>query len=179
MKKFGELRERQFFGARICCEFAGGEGGGDFSVAENEFQVIPQSFSFVSERVLQKFQESGIICDADPRAFAGKAHGDESGMHFGRRTKRAGWNAQHNFGTREVLAERGEVGVFAMAGSRGDALRDFELNHDVNGFDLRGEAEKMRKNRRSDVVGQIAVDAKMLGVYIMLRSGNAKTFLSA
>lgn len=60
---------------------------------------------------------------------------------------------------REILAQRGKISVFAMAGSGDDALRDFELNHDMDGFDLRGEAEKMSKNRRSDVVGQIAVDA--------------------
>src|ERR1700722_16363143 len=45
---------------------------------------------------------------------------------------------------------------------RRDALRDFELNHDVDRGDLRGPLKQMMQDWRGDVVGKISVNMKSL-----------------
>jgi hypothetical protein len=159
-EKLRELREGNFFGAGFWREFAGVERSGDLRVSEKILQVVPQRFSFLRKAILQKFQECSVVADLQACAFAGQMHRDESGIYFWRRTKRAGRNSQDNFGMREILAESGEIGVLAVAGRCDDARGDFILNDNVDGVNLRGEAEQMRENRRSDVVGQITVDAE-------------------
>src|SRR5690348_14573181 len=59
-----------------------------------------------------------------------------------------------------VLARHREIAVVARAGIRSNALGDFELNDDVDGGDVVSPLEEVMEDRRGDVVGQIAVDAK-------------------
>ncbi len=67
--------------------------------------------------------------------------------------------AQGEVRARVKLRDDGKVAVLLAAGAGGEARGDFELNDDVDFVDLTGELEKMVEDRRSDVVGEIAVDA--------------------
>ena len=95
--------------------------------------------------------------------LAGESHANQRGFHFRRRAKRAGRNAQRDFGPGVKLAERGKIAVVAHVGTRHDAFGDFELDDDVDRSDLTGPAEEVMEDGRRDVVRQIPVDVEFSG----------------
>ena len=129
-------------------------------VIGNFEQIIPQRFTLLVETPLHKFQEFRRVAYSQRRSIAGQGQRDQRRMHFRRRTKRSRRNAQRNFRLGVELAQRRQISVVANTGMRGDALGDFQLNHDVDRGDLRGPLKKMVQDRRSNVVRQIAVDVK-------------------
>src|SRR5580704_8198476 len=104
-------------------------------------QIISQRFALLSKTSLNKFQKAFFIADVQLRAFTGQRHTHKRGLHPWRWPKRTGRNAQHNFGIRIKLAERGQIAVLAPARLRGDSFSNFKLYHDVDGKNLPGVLE--------------------------------------
>jgi hypothetical protein len=155
----GELLDAELLGAGVGAEVEGGEGFADQFRAGEGAQVVDQGFSLLSETQFYEIEEALLVFQAECGAGAGQAQGDERGGDFGRGLEGAAGNLQGDFGVGEVLGEDGEVAVVAGAGAGGEALGDFELDDDVDGFDLRGVLEEPVQDGRGDVVGEIAVDA--------------------
>ena len=68
-------------------------------------------------------------------------------------------NFKDEFGTRVELRDDGKIAVIARARLGGKAKSDFGLNDDVNFVDEVSERKEVMKDRRRDVVREIAVDA--------------------
>ena len=93
------------------------------------------------------------------RAGAGKAERDERRGYFGGRAKRAGREFEDKLWPRVELGSDGKIAVIFVAGLRGEAEGHFQLDDDVDFVDLIGEGKETVENRRSDVVGKIAIEA--------------------
>ena len=100
-----------------------------------------------------------MVRKRESRALTGKAERDQRRSDFGRRRESVARNLEDEFGPRIKLREDGKVAVIASAGRGGEALGDFGLHDEVHFVDVRRKPEEMMQNRRSDVVGQISVDA--------------------
>ena len=154
------MRERELLGAGVGAQAAGRKGFVDALIRGDAAQIVAQRFPFVGEAELDEFQKLRLISDPQRLAFTRERHVHQSGRHFWRRPKGAGRNLQCERGLRVELAGGGKVSVLAAAGASHDSSGDFQLHHDVNRGDLVCITEKLMKNRRGDVVGEIAVHAK-------------------
>ena len=132
----------------------------DALIRSDSAQIIAQRLALVPETELDELEEFGLVRDSQGRAFARQRHLHKSGRNFRGRAKSARRNFQRELRLRIELARGGKISVFATARARHDSLGDFELHHYVNRGDLSGTTEQLMKNRRRDVVGQIAVHAE-------------------
>src|SRR5271163_2394580 len=132
----------------------------DLLIRRKRPQIISQSLAFLAKASQHKFQETLLVGNIQRSPLAGKCHSYQRGLHARRRTKCAGRNAQRNFGLGVELAECREIPIFTAAGSRRDPFSDLKLDDDVNRENLAGIIEQMAQDWRSDVVGQVAIDAK-------------------
>jgi len=92
-------------------------------------------------------------------AFSWKTESDEGGGDFGRRAKRAAGNFEDKFRPRVELSSHGEIAVGFAAWIGGEAVGDFGLHDQVHFVDEIRERKQPMKNRRSDVVGKVAINA--------------------
>src|SRR5215475_8157869 len=91
--------------------------------------------------------------------LARKAQRDECGGDSRRWVERFARNLENDFRARVKLCDHRKVAVITRAGLRGKALGDFSLNDEVHFIDSIREREKVMKDRRSNVIGKIAVDS--------------------
>jgi len=156
----GELRDAEFFGAGGRLKLQGGERRADGAGSGEGAKIVHQCFSFLRKTELGEFEEVPRIPDVKMSRFAGKLHGDKGGSDFRGRAKRAGGNFQGDARRSEILRQDGKIAVVAGSGPSSEAESDFELNDDMDFVDKGREFKEAVKNRRSDVVRQIAIKAK-------------------
>jgi hypothetical protein len=92
-------------------------------------------------------------------ALARKAHGDQSGSDFGRRTEGSAGNFKDKFGASVELGGHGEVAIGFCRRLSGEAKGDLRLNDEVHFVNDIGEVEEVMEDGRGDVEGEVAVDA--------------------
>ena len=158
----GELRDGELFRARIEAQALRSEGFADGVRLCQRSQVVDERFALLSETQFHKIQKGFLAAKRQVCPFAWKTKRYQCGTNFWRRAEGAAWNAKDQFGTTVKLRGDREITVLLRLRLGGEPESDFFLNHDVNFIDPISERKKMMKNRRSDVIRQIAVDAGAL-----------------
>ena len=156
------MAERKLLSPRVASQAHGVERSADSFIRKRAPQVVPQRFPLLPKARLREFQEPLFVRDGQRGSCSGKRHAHERGSDPRRRAERAGRNPQNNFRFRIELADRRKIAVITPAGCCNDPRCHFPLNHNVNRCDLIGPLEQPMKDRRRDVVRQIAVDAKSI-----------------
>ena len=153
----GEFRERELFGASVRAKAAVGESVLDAGLGGDGAQIVSQSLPFMRETALEKFEEAVVVLNAEGRASAGQRHGHKGGGDLWRRLESSRGNAQLDFWACVELAKSGQIAVIAATGPRDDPRGNLELDHDHDGRNACGGGEEALKDRRSNVVGKIAI----------------------
>src|SRR4029077_12997033 len=122
-------------------------------------QVVYQDFALLRKAHLHEVQKSRFIAKRELRAFTGKAKRYQCGANLRRRAECAARNLKNELRTSIELRGDGEIAKAFCLWFCSETQSDFFLNHDVNLVDLIRKGKNMMKDRRSDVVRQIAIDA--------------------
>jgi len=145
------------FGARVAAEILRDEDFSNGVRARKWPQVVYQGLSLLRETRFHKFQKSSLIAERELRPIAGKTERYQCRANLRRRAERVARNAKDKFGAAVEVRDDRKITVRLRLRFRCETKSDLFLNHDVNLIDLIRERKKMMKNRRRDVVRQIAV----------------------
>ena len=153
------MRDAELFGARIFSEIQFLQQFTNLLRIYEVAEIVRERFAFLSEAGLRKIQKLFSVTDARLRAGAGEPKCDERRSNFWRRAERTGREFEDKFRPRVELGGDGKIAIVFVAGLRGEAESYFQLDDNVDFVDLIGKREKSMEDRRSDVVGEIAIEA--------------------
>ncbi len=162
LKHLRKLRQAQFLRPRIPRNPAFLQSRLNPRRIRNPPQIIPQRLPLLPKASLHELQKPPLIRNPQPRALAGQRHPHQRRRNLRRRPKRPRRNPQLNLRPRIKLAQSRKITVSPPPRPRHNPLRNFQLNHNVNGSNAIGHSKQMPQNRRSNVVRQIPINASPL-----------------
>ena len=153
------MRDAELFGARIFPEIQFLQQFADPLRFCDLAEIVRKRFAFLPEAGLHKIQKIFRVADAGFPTGAGEPKCDQRRSNFWRRAKRTGREFEHELGPRVELGGDGKIAIVFVARLCGEAQSHFQLDDNLDFIDLVGEREETVEDRRSNVVGEIAVDA--------------------